>query len=298
MGILSFFRKSKKENHNRTSVDSLVKINIEQSSNFPKYNKYLEFLNMVNGKRVNEMFIGNTSMIPEKMRPDINNFFKESIEEGLVYITEANESVALSYSKKEFTDILNCRNLPISGNKTELVSRIESNGGLEELYKIGKVSNWIKLTDKGKLIIKAYQTKFNKEYDAFQQHIYNLFLLGNISSACENVITFKKSYPFKKPDFYLSYSCEELNDLCKIIRTSDILEIIGVPDMYNNAILSIVCMYYSFGDFKIEKKIEEAYPEFEMLLNASELIVNKDFPYMDFNNIIRGYPAVKIRHND
>lgn len=253
---------------------------------------------MVNGKKVNEIFVGDTSLIPEKMRSDLNKFLEQSKKDGLIYVTDVNESIANSFSKKELVEILRNRDLPISGNKIELVNRIELNGGLEELHKNGKVSHCIKLTDSGKLEIKAYLTNFKKEYDEFQQYIYNLFLLKDVSSACENIDLFKDSYPFEKSEFFMSFSGKELYDLCKTIRYNNVLEIIGIQKEYRDAILSILCMYHSFGDFNLEEKIEEIYDGFKDLLVNSEFITIKDLPFIEFNDMIRGYPTEMTRNDN
>ncbi|MDD4721111.1 MAG: hypothetical protein PHQ88_09715 [Bacteroides sp.] len=283
---MSIFKKK-----NTAIKESDIKTGKNQTLIIPEYNKYLEFLNMVNGKRLNEMFTGNTSLIPENMRPDLLDYFEKAKKNGLVYITSGDESLAQSLSKKELVEVLKNMNLQISGNKIDLANRIESNGGLAKLQKTGKVSDWIKLTDFGKSEIKVYSLIFNKQYDDFQQNIYNLFLLNKVSFACDSITSFKNSYPFGKSDFFMSYSGRELTDLCKTIRTSNVLEILEVPQEYQNAILSIMCMYFSFGDFNFEKKIDEIYPEFKVLLVNSELITIKDLPFIEFKDMIRGYPT-------
>jgi hypothetical protein len=48
-------------------------------------------------------------------------------------------------------------------------------------------------------------------------------------------------------------------------------------------------MVYSFGDFNYKKKIEEIYEGFSDLLIKSDLIKNKDFPFIDFEDLLRGY---------
>ncbi len=302
---MGFFKKKNKQNvipSDENKVTAVQESNAKNSNSktlsLPEHNKYLEFLNKMNGKRLNEMFIGNTSFIPDKMRPDLLNYFEKAIKNGLVYITAGNDSIAQSLSKKELIEVLKNMNLPISGNKIDLVNRIESNGGLEKLQKSGKVSDWIKITDLGKSEIKVYNLMFNKKYDNFQQNIYNLFLMGDVYSACKNISLFKSSYPFGKSDFFISYSDKELTDLCTTVRASNVLEILEIPNQYHNAILSIMCMYFSFGDFNFEKKIEEIYPEFKDLLVNSKFITIKDLPYIEFKDMVRGYPTKMTRDDN
>jgi len=295
MSVLNLFKRARKKRQtlnlldekSQDVIDSVEKVQKKQL--MPEYNMYFEFLDMINGKRINQLFSGSTSIIPINLRAELEIYFNQSIKNNLIYVTRGKESIVQSFTKKELVDILKKNNLPITGNKTDLVERIESNIGLEILYNTGKVSDWIKLTNLGKSTINNYKNNFSKQYDIFQQNIYNLFLLKKVSEACNSISSFKKSYPFNKKDFFITYTDKELFELCKTVRTSDVLDRIGVPKVYHDAILSIMCMYYSFGDFNYEKKIEEIYEGFSDLLIKSDLIKNKDFPFIDFKYLLRGY---------
>lgn len=290
MSILSFFKKVQKttpqqETQKQNNPKFLVEV--------PQYNMNLEYLDMVKGKRIEHMFFGSTSLVPKEKRDDIISFFDKCLKDGWVYVTKGKESIANSFTKKDFTQILKDNNLSVSGNKIDLVERIDSNLGIDKLQKIGEIVNTIKLTDLGKSKIEEYKTEFNKQKDAFDQNIYNLFLLNEVEEACIHVSLFKESYPFNRSGFFMSYSNEELYNKCKKIRSSDIIKKIGVPEMYQGPILSIVCMYDSLGDFDYKKKIEETYTGFEDLLTRSDLVKNKDYPFMDFQNLIMGLKVEK-----
>lgn len=287
MGIFNFFKKEKKQ-------ESLKSEPIKYVSDYPKYDMYLEFLEMVKGKKVIHMFFGNTSLIPEHKRKDIKLFFEQCIKDGWVYVTKEKESVAESFTKNDFVKVLKMNNLPISGNKIDLVERIDSNLGLEMFYETDKVDDWIRLTDLGKAKIDEYKSDFNKKYDLFQQNIYNLFLSNKVAEACDSVWFFKESYPFEQPGFFMTHTKESLTATCKKIRTSNILEQIGVSEKYREAILSIMCMHYSFNDFDFMKKIEELYNGFKELLIKSDLVINKEYPKVDFYNLLKGLKVFKI----
>ncbi|MGB4016173.1 hypothetical protein, partial [Petrimonas mucosa] len=55
-----------------------------------------------------------------------------------------------------------------------------------------------------------------------------------------------------------------------------------------------MCMYYCFMDFNYKEKFEEIYNGFEQLLIKSDIIKNKDFPFSDFENYIRGQKIGKF----
>lgn len=287
MGFFNIFKKGKKQ--------ELPKSNpVKHVSDYPKYNMYLEFLDMVKGKRITQLFFGNTSLVPEHKRKDIKLFFEQCIKDGWVYVTKEKESVAESFTKNDFVKVLKKNNLPISGNKIDLVERIDSNFGLEMFYETEKVDDWIRLTDLGKAKIDKYKSDFNEKYNLFQQNIYSLFLSNKVAEACSSVLAFKESYPFDRTDFFSSETSKSLTDTCKTIRASSVLERIGVSEKYREAILSIMCMHYSFSDFDFMKKIEELYNGFEELLIKSDLVINKEYPKVDFRNLLQGYRVFKI----
>jgi len=56
-------------------------------------------------------------------------------------------------------------------------------------------------------------------------------------------------------------------------------------------------MYYSFTDFNYEDKLEEIYNGFKDLLTNSDIVKNKDYPFVDFQSYIRGYIVTKYPEN-
>ena len=255
MSIFNIFRKSKKEEPPKLLVrQEPPKFEPKKSIvEFPKYDMYLEFLDMVRGKRINEMFYGNTSLIPKNKRSELISFFDKCIKDVWVYVTKWTESIAGSFTKNDFVKVLKENNQPISGNKIDLVERIETNVGLKSFYDTGNVSDWIRLTDLGKSKLKDYKSNFDKEYNEFKQNIYDLFLSNKISDACNSVVAFSESYPFDRPNLFSTSSFDSLYERCNTYKTSNVLETLGVPDMYHNSILSTYCMFFSFGvDYKKE----------------------------------------------
>lgn len=299
MSIFNIFRKSKREKLKEQQPPELPPIPKIQSKDilpYPKYDMYFEFLDMVKGKRINEMFYGNTSLIPKNKRSELISFFDKCLSDEWVYVTKATESIAGSFTKNDLVKVLKENNLPISGNKIDLVERIETNVGLKSFYDTGKVSNWIRLTDLGKSKLKEYKSNFDKEYNEFKQNIFSLFLENNIIDACNSVISYKESYPFERTGFTLSNSYDSLIGRCKISKNSNVLSKLGIPDKYHNSILSLFCMYYSLGiDYR--KEIESFYNGFEYLLINSDLIINKNFAYYDLQELIEGREVRKFVDN-
>lgn len=293
MGILKIFKRAGKKGQNIHFLDNKsrdLKDAAEKSQKgLPEYDIHLEFLDMINGKRINELFLGNTSLIPIQLRPKLEMHFNQAIENGLIYITSGKESIAQSFTKKELVSILKKNHLPITGNKIDLVERIESNEGLSTLHDTGKVSDWIKLSDPGKAKVSNYKDGFSMQYDVFQQNIYNLFLLKKIPEACNNILLFQNAYPFNKSNFFITHTDKELVEICNSVRYNNVLERMNVPKGYHDAILSIMCMYFSFGDFDCEKKIEELLEGFRGLLIKSDLIKHKDTPFIAFKDLLRGH---------
>lgn len=72
----------------------------------PEYNMYFEFLDMINGKRIDQLFLGSTSIIPINLRAELEIYFNQSIKNNLIYVTIGKESIVQSFTKKELVDIL------------------------------------------------------------------------------------------------------------------------------------------------------------------------------------------------
>jgi len=267
------------------------------SLKLPEYNMGLEYLDLVKNKRKEHLFYGNTERVPINKRDEVKKFYEQSIKDGWLYVTEGYESVANSFTKKDFTKILEENNLPISGNKIDLVKRIVDNLGFDNFNELGEIIDSIKLTDLGKAKIREYRTTFNEQYILFRQEVQGFFDLNQLEDACYNVTRYKESHPFDSTGFFISYSGKELYDLCITIKKSDVLRRIGVPKEHHEAILNTMCMYYSFTDFNYEDKLEEIYNGFKDLLTNSDIVKNKDYPFVDFQSYIRGYIVTKYPEN-
>lgn len=293
--IVKSQNKKKKENTVKDVVTDDVYFTKSKATSLklPGYNMGLEYLDLVKNKREEHLFYGNTERVPIDKRNEVVKFYEQSKKDGWLYITEGNESVVNSFTKKDFTKIIEENNLPISGNKADLVERIVENLGFEKLYKLGEINNYIKLTDLGKAKIKEYRTDFNEQYTLFKQEVQKLFDLNQIEDACYNVTRYKESYPFNDTGFGISFSGKDLYDICILIKKSDVFKRIGLPKEHHNAMSNVMCMYFSFADFNYKEKLEEIYSEFEELLIKSDVVKNKDLPFADFANYIRGYEVAK-----
>ena len=91
------------------------------------------------------------------------------------------------------------------------------------------------------------------------------------------------------------HSSDELYNICKKIKNTDILKRIELPKSYHNKILNTMCMYYSFSDFDYKVELEKIYNGFEQLLINSNIIINKEYPFFDFNCYIKGEKIVSFK---
>ena len=112
MSILNLFKGARKKGQtlnlldekSQDVIDSVEKVQKKQL--MPEYNMYFEFLDMINGKRINQLFFGSTSIIPMNLRAELEIYFNQSIKNNLIYVTRDKESIVQSFTKKELVDIL------------------------------------------------------------------------------------------------------------------------------------------------------------------------------------------------
>lgn len=297
MSIFNFFKKAlKSEKEPQKQTPKSNKTHKVATIKLPDYDINFEYLDMVKNKYVGHLFYGNTSIVPMNKRNDMKLFYDQCIKDGWLYETEGNESVVESFTKKDFTTILEENNLPINGTKPVLVERIASNLGADTFNKMGEIRDVIKLTALGKSKLKEYQTKISNQYDSFRQEVFNQFMEYKLSEACTNTVARRESYPFYEDDGSILSSYESILEECTIIRSNhDMLKKLGVPEEFHDEILCIMCEYNAFGGgFDYTKKIVKVYDGLEDLLKKSDLVINKGQPYTDFQYFIRGREVPKF----
>lgn len=263
------------------------------SLNLPDCNMELEYLDLIKNRKVGDIFSGNASIIPEEKRKEVKQLYDLWLKYDWLYKTERKESAVYSFTKNDFTKILKENNLPITGNKADLVDRIVDNLGFEKLNELGEIKDSIRLTNIGDSKIKEYRKKFKEQYILFRQEVQSLFESNQIVDACYNVTRYIETYPFNYDGSGYLYSDKELYSLCVILKGSNIFEKIGIPKEHHEAMLNTMCMYYSFVDFDYKKKLEEIYNGFEELLVESDIVINKDSPFTDFCNYINDFAHLK-----
>ncbi|HQG08375.1 MAG TPA: hypothetical protein PKX96_06450, partial [Dysgonamonadaceae bacterium] len=84
MSVLNLFKRARKKRQtlnlldekNQDVIDSVEKVQKKQL--MPEYNMYFEFLDMINGKRIDQLFLGSTSIIPINLRAELEIYFNQS----------------------------------------------------------------------------------------------------------------------------------------------------------------------------------------------------------------------------
>lgn len=248
----------------------------------PDCNMDLEYLDLVKNREVGAIFSGNASSIPLKERGKVKQLYDQWINDGWLYKTEGKESAIYIFTKNNFTKILKENNLPVSGSKADLVDRIVDNLGFEKLNELGDIRDSVVLSDIGKSKIKEYRVNFREQYISFRQKIQDLFESNQIVDACYNVTRYNESFLFNYDGLGTLYFGKDLYSLCDILKESDVFEKIGIPREYHETMLNTMCLYFSLVDFDFKEKLEEIYNGFEKLLIKSDIVKNKELPYIDF----------------
>jgi len=283
MTLLSFFKTKKGKENN---------VDIFYKTHLPKYNEYVLFMKMVKGKRLNQMFYGNTECIQFEKRGYLTDALYNAVSDGFFKITTGDESIAETLSKKDLINVCKELGLPISGNKIDLVKRVRCK--TYHYFDTYKIDDWILATDKGLDVIKKYDQEFKSQYDHLQQTIYNLLLNDKQKEAIILFEMYRVSYPFKRREgFFINYNNKEIAKLIRKIRSSDVFDEIGFPKIYVNAFKTVLCISHMFGDVILEDKFEEIMPGSVEFIKRSKLIKNKDYPFMDLDNLIRGMEVYK-----
>jgi hypothetical protein len=283
MGLFDLFKRKPKIN----SVEEFYR------SHLPQYDEVLLFLSMIKGKRLNHVFYGNTECVQANKREALKTELYKAVENGLFQITTGDYSIAETLSKKELVEACKNLNVPISGNKIDLVCRIKNIN--PNYFNKHIIDDWILVTKNGREVLKQYQDKFDKEYNNLVQTVYNLLLNNKQNEALKLFDMFRMSYPFKRngDGFFISFSIDELKKIISEIRSTNVFDKIGFPKIYGNAFKTVLCVSYLFGGVDLHAKFEEIMEGSVDFLKRSNLIKNKDLPFVDLNNLIRGYQVRK-----
>ena len=291
MGFFDFFKKKGNISPKTQMMINRIK---EQSDYLPTDREKMLFLDMVKGKRVEHIFYGNTSFIQENKRDSLKKWLYDSIKEDIILITSGNESIAQSLSKKELVYICANNGLSVSGNKIDLVNRIDNLNPIK--FESFEVSNWFLLTEKGKNLLDKFKQNEKENYDNLQQRTYNLFLLGRDSEAINIALAYKSSYPFKRKgeELFLVLTPGEINRRIKNIRESSGYDEIGFAKPYINPFKAIMCMELLFSDVNVYDKFEEVMPGANEFIKRSRLIKNKELHIVDLRKLLNGEKVENI----
>lgn len=92
----------------------------------------------------------------------------------------------------------------------------------------------------------------------------------------------------KGKGFFINYTDKELLDIIKSIKKCKSLSKMGFDKIEINTIKNEYCLYYLIPTFDIKKRLIELIPNIEERLVKSPIIKNKDIPFVDLKNILRG----------
>lgn len=252
----------------------------------PEYDLGFEYIRLIIDLREELLFRVITERVPISKRFEAKKFYNQAKRDGWLYVTDGVESILDTFNKDCFIYILKDNNLPVNGNEDELLCRIVQNLGIQKFDEFGEIYHTIKLTDLGKTKLNEYRTLFNRQYTIFKQFVQFVFNANQVERACCYVKKFIESHPFNNSGFTFIFSEKELYEKCSKTMKSNVLSIIGVPESYHKRILTTMCMFYSFGDFRFDIEIEEIYNGFEQLLINSDIVKNKDQPFFDFGSYL------------
>lgn len=289
MGLFDFLNRKPKIN---SEVTKEVNESAQCSSYVLSEKEKLIFLDMVKGKRVEQLFYGNTSLIQEYKRDSLQKWLYNSAVGSLINISSGNESISNSLSKKELETISKNSGLPISGSKIDLVNRITEHN--PKLFSDYKIYDWFILTTIGKEVLTNFKNKEKEIYNEIKASAYNLLMSNQITNSIDLAIKHKNSHPFNKSDFFINFSKENLEDIISRINSSNVFDKIGFDKDYVTTFKSVYCMYYLFPDIILQDRFEEILPGSVKFIKKSTLIKNKDIPFVDLNNLLRGYKVKKV----
>ena len=120
---------------------------------------------------------------------------------------------------------------------------------------------------------------------------------GNLNGAIEYYTNFKANYQYKGKGsgFFLDFSENELKEIFNKIKITTVFSDIGLPGPYINRFRDVFYELYLFGDFNLEKRFEDILPGSVDIIKKSRIIKNKDGPFVDIKNRIRGFKV--FNHN-
>lgn len=99
----------------------------------------------------------------------------------------------------------------------------------------------------------------------------------------------------KGKGFFMSYSDNELISLLIKIRSSKVMESMGFTVEETNKATAMMCLFYCIPTFDINAKLKEIIPNIESRLVSSTKIKNKDLPFLDLKNLMKGDRVVKAK---
>ncbi|MEJ5146411.1 hypothetical protein [Sphingobacterium sp. MYb388] len=285
MGFFDFF--AKKTKTTQVLVKELPKDNLY----IPTEKEKLLFLDMVKGKRVDQIFFGNTSLIQEYKRNSLKDWLYNSVLGHLIEISSGNESIAISVSKNELVNICKDLNFPISGNKINLVNRIVERDS--HYFDNHQIDDWFVITKSGKETLDDFKQKENHVKNEMKEKVLQCLIAHQEIKAIDLVVEYRNQYPFKDSGFFLVFSKESLIEIINQINKSDVFHNLGFSQQEVESLKLLYCRHYLLTDVFIEDEIEKISSGALALIKKSRLIKNKDFPLIDLNNLLRGYKVKK-----
>lgn len=258
----------------------------------PDYEMRFTYLELAGNKLVKNLFDDIGRSFPKIKIRDIKYLHEECLNSGWLYETKGNESAINSFTKKDLTKILEENNLPVNGNKPDLVERIVSNLGFDKFQEIGEVNDKVKLTDLGKAKLEEYYSKINNQSESLQNIVYDLFINKKVAEACLIYIYYRGSNPYyRNNDYEYDIDLQHYNYKfleCSKIRNNEIIKKFEIPEKHHDDILSTMCMFWTFRDFDYEVRFIEIFDGIKEALIKSDLIINKEKPFSDMYYLLLG----------
>lgn len=164
--------------------------------------------------------------------------------------------------------------------KTQLmIDRIKERSNNTELIKEGNAT--------GTLSRKQAKTKATE-----------LLQSGKLNEAITFYTGFKRNnhYKGKGSGFFLEFSENDLRAMFDKIRKTKVFDEIGLPAEHINKFREVFYELYLFGDVDLQKRFDNIFPGSSAIVKKSSRIKNKDVPFLDLKNLIKGDKIVKINY--
>jgi len=231
------------------------------SNELPKKNLDAKILNSVHKVLKDEI---KTYPILRENEPLIKRLFSK----GFLRFSTLQENLKREFLLPELKEILKENDLKVSGKKDDLIERIISNINPEKLQNPKSKIERILLTEMGREFVNLETERFNKELEEFYNKIYKLLFEKKFEEAFK-LVSLLYDYSLKPFGFGKDWSqgfSENEMKTTKLLREFNFSEGLlnnGIEEIRSELATYNLFKSNYFGNFKIEDRIIQKFPDFE-----------------------------------